>query len=81
MRSVVRSFHPNELDKLHLVTTDLPFDRIPHHWELFRQHRAINADENEWRANILPTSNSIGIEAQLVSLAPKMDDIFIYVRS
>ena len=105
MRSVVRSFHPNELDKLHLVTTDLPFDRIPntrlgqlptwfredepctprielhHHWELFRQHRPIKADEDEWKASILPTFNSIGIEAQLVSLAPKMGDIFIYVRS
>lgn len=102
MRSVVRSFHPNELDKLHLITTDLPFNRntrlgqLPtwfmvdqtctlrikahHHWNLFRQYGAINTDEDDWKASILPTFNSIGIEAQLVSLAPEMGDIFIYVR-
>ena len=57
-----------------------PRIELHHHRELFRQHGAINTDEDEWKVGILPTFNSIGIEVQLVSLAPKMGDIFTCVR-
>lgn len=68
-----------------------PGVQMHHHWDLFKM-RAAEAAETErareeqekaagvWRDAVLPSFNSIGIETQLVTLASKMRDTFLYVR-
>ncbi|KZP14786.1 hypothetical protein FIBSPDRAFT_959374 [Athelia psychrophila] len=68
---------------------------VHHHWALFKQRAgsvgpSANGDEawetarekeaDEWRDSVLPTFNSIGIETQMGTLAPRLRDTFLYVR-
>ena len=70
---------PTWLDLQKVCSTSL---RLHHHWELFkmRVQGITEPDANTWREKTLPTFNSIGIETQLVTLAPEMTDTFLYVR-
>lgn len=55
---------------------------LHHHWDLFKMRvsGATELEASSWRDRILPTFNSIGIETQLVTLAPELTDTFLYVR-
>ena len=63
-------------------TCETPF-RVHHHWDVFkmRDRGAGEAQAAAWRKNTLPSFNSIGIETQLVALAPELSDDVIYVRA
>lgn len=54
--------------------------RVHHHWELFkmRVQDTVEPEANTWRERVLPSFNSIGIETQLVTLAPELNDAIIY---
>lgn len=58
-----------------------PRVRAHYHWELFKARGGeINEEQAEtWRERALPTFNSIGIESQLVTLAPELTDTMLYV--
>lgn len=56
---------------------------LHHHWDLFKLRPTPNheLDSRIWRANALPSFNSIGIESQMVSLVPELTDTILYVRT
>jgi hypothetical protein len=70
---------PTWLDLRKICPTKL---NLHHHWDLFkmRMQGVTELEASNWRDRILPTFNSIGIETQLVTLAPELTDTFIYVR-
>lgn len=53
---------------------------VHHHWDLFkmRKQNVTEPQAEKWRQNILPTFNSIGIESQLATLVPEMNDNILY---
>ncbi|KZP18337.1 hypothetical protein FIBSPDRAFT_594037 [Athelia psychrophila] len=67
-----------------------PAVHMHHHWDLFKmrthagQSTAGNVTEEgearaeAWRERVLPSFNSIGIESQLVSLAPQLSNTILY---
>lgn len=64
--------------------TCAPHVQVHHHWDLFKMRTGVNAREEEatqWREKALPSFNSIGIESQLVSLAPQLTNTILYVRA
>ena len=68
-----------------LVSQDgcTPRLEMHHHWDLFKMRTNGTGDEEEaraWRESALPNFNSMGIETQLVSLAPRLSQTIIYVR-
>jgi hypothetical protein len=69
---------PTWLDPQNTCSTHL---RVHHHWEIFkmRMRGVVEPEAAAWRNNILPTFNSIGIETQLVTLAPELTDTILYV--
>ncbi|KAF7968346.1 hypothetical protein HWV62_30941 [Athelia sp. TMB] len=53
-----------------------------HHWDLFKMRTNGTGDEEEaraWRERALPSFNSMAIETQLVSLAPRLSQTIIYL--
>lgn len=60
-----------------------PQINLHHHWNLFKMRPSAASEtlERNWRAEALPSFNSIGIESQIVTLASQLTDTILYVRS
>ncbi|KAF7966442.1 hypothetical protein HWV62_38384 [Athelia sp. TMB] len=61
----------------------VPRLEMHHHWDLFKMRTNGTGDEDEaraWRERVLPSFNSMAIETQLVSLAPRLSQTIIYLN-
>jgi hypothetical protein len=67
---------------LNLESHCIPHIYLHHHSQIFklRGQEARDRDAATWREHVLPSFNSIGIESQLVTLAPELTDTILYVR-